>query len=397
LLLFFKVIVSYGVKWLPVWLPEGLSKVLDEYLMPLGLSYIVFQLISYHVDVSKGLCKSEKSLFTFTTYVMLFPKILVGPIVRYRDLYGQMICRKTNAQEMADGLRRFIQGLIKKTLIADTIAKTINPAFSLATPNFTTRIAWFVLAGYALQIYFDFSGYTDMAIGLGQMMGFRFMENFNYPYISKSVSEFWRRWHISLSTWFREYVFYPLERSRRKFKFMLQPVNFFIVFLLVGLWHGIAINFIIWGGIHGIALAFESSTFGRWMKKAWAPVQHAYTLVVVLIGWVFFRSPTLAYAIDFLARLAGSGKGISPLPFSVTRPLPFIDPSVWLAFITGLIFSLPIVPGLRQVWVQFMEKNPIRSLVGRIGADLFLLAFLILSIAAIITRATLITSVYARF
>jgi alginate O-acetyltransferase complex protein AlgI len=229
------------------------------------------------------------------------------------------------------------------------------------------------------------------------MMGFRFMENFNYPYISKSVSEFWRRWHISLSTWFREYVFYPMERSRRKFKFMLQPVNFLIVFLLVGLWHGIAINFIIWGGVHGIALAFESSTFGRSMKKAWAPIQHAYTLVVVLIGWVFFRSPTLAYAIDFLARLAGSGKGISQLPFSVTRPLPFIDPSVWLAFIIGLIFSLPIVPGLRQVWVQFMEKNPIRSLVGSIGADLFLLTFLILSIAAIITRATLITSVYAKF
>jgi alginate O-acetyltransferase complex protein AlgI len=206
-LIFFKLIVSYGVSWLHNWLPSDLTKFLELYLAPLGLSYIIFQLISYLVDIHNEFCESEKNFINFTLYVMLFPKILVGPIVRYRDISGQLIKREHNPKDIADGARRFIQGLAKKILIADTIAITINPAFSLATPNFLPWMAWFVLIGYALQLYFDFSGFTDMAIGLGQIMGFRFMENFNYPYISKSISEFWRRWHISLSTWFREYVF----------------------------------------------------------------------------------------------------------------------------------------------------------------------------------------------
>jgi alginate O-acetyltransferase complex protein AlgI len=397
ILFFFKCIVAYGVGWLPNLLPEGLVKILDQYLMPMGFSYIVFQMISYQADVFKGICGSEKSLYNFIIYVMLFPKILVGPIVRYRDLFGQMIERHINPQGMADGARRFIQGLVKKTLIADTIANTINPAFAIATPNYPTWVGWVALVGYSLQLYFDFSGYTDMAIGLGQIMGFRFVENFNYPYGSKSIAEFWRRWHMSLSTWFREYVFYPLERSRQKFKFMVQPLNFLIVFLLVGLWHGLTINFIVWGVVHGIALAFESTVFGRWLKKLWAPLQHLYTLVIILIGWVFFRSPTLNYAFDFFARLMGSSRGITQIPFSVTKPLPIIDPSVWLAIVLGIIFSMPIVPWFRKYWGQIVEKGVVWRAVGRVGSDLILIALLILSIAALLSRATVITSVYAKF
>ena len=397
LLFFFKDIVAYGVGWLPKRWPEWFVNTLNQYLMPLGFSYIVFQLISYLVDVYNGICESEKSLYNFTFYVMLFPKILVGPIVRYRDLFGQIIERQSNSRGMADGIRRFILGLVKKTLIADTIAYTINPAFALATPNFSTGIAWFVLIGYALQLYFDFSGYTDMAIGLGQMMGFRFMENFNYPYISKSIAEFWRRWHISLSTWFREYVFYPLEFSRRKFKFMVQPLNIFIVFLLTGLWHGITLNFILWGGVHGIALVFELTAWGKKLKKLWAPLQHGYALVVVLIGWVFFRSATLAYAFEFFARLAGSRTGITQLPFSVTQPLPIIEHSVWLAFALGILFSMPIMPWFRKVWDRLLDKGVGWRVVGRVGADLLLVALLVLSVAALLSRATVITSVYQKF
>ena len=397
LLFFFKDIVAFGVGWMPKWLPDWLVNTLKQYLMPLGFSYIVFQLISYLVDVYNGICESEKSLYNFTFYVMLFPKILVGPIVRYRDLFRQIIERQSNSRGMADGIRRFIQGLVKKTLIADTIANTINPAFALATPNFSTWIAWFVLIGYALQLYFDFSGYTDMAIGLGQMMGFRFMENFNYPYISKSIAEFWRRWHISLSTWFREYVFYPLEFSRRKFKFMVQPLNIFIVFLLTGLWHGITLNYILWGGVHGIALVFELTGLGKKLKTLWVPFQHLYALVVVLVGWVFFRSATLAYALEFFARLAGSRTGITQLPFSVTQPLPIIDHSVWLAFALGILFSLPILPWFRKGWDRLMEKSVGWRVAGRVGADLLLVALLVLSVAALVSRSTVITSVYQKF
>ena len=397
LLLLFKVLATYGMGWLPKGLPATQVSLVSQYLIPMGFSYIVFQLISYLVDVYNGICECEKSLYHFMLYVMMFPKIVVGPIVRYRDLAGPIKERQSGSQDIADGARRFIQGLIKKTLIADTIAATINPAFALSTPNFPTWIAWFVLIGYAIQIYFDFSGFTDMAIGLGQMLGFRFMENFNYPYISKSVAEFWRRWHISLSTWFREYVFYPLEFSRRKFKFLVQPLNILIVFLLVGLWHGLTLNFFIWGGVHGLALAVEATVLGKWLNKLWKPLQHIYTLALILVGWVFFRSASPAYAIAFFARLVGLGGAITPLPFSVTRPLPIIDPSVWLALGLGIIFSLPVVPWFRKLWDRIMAKDAVGQVVGWLGPDLLLLAFLILSFAAIVSRATVITSIYSKF
>jgi alginate O-acetyltransferase complex protein AlgI len=397
ILLFFKAIVAYGVEWLPKWSPEWLVTTLNQYLMPLGFSYLVFQLISYQVDIYNGICASEKSLYSFTLYVALFPKILIGPILRYRDLFAQIIERQSNSRDMADGLRRFFRGLVKKILIADTIADVINPAFSLSTPNFSTGIAWFVLVGYALQLYFDFSGYTDMAIGLGQIMGFRFMENFNYPYISKSIAEFWRRWHITLSTWFREYVFYPLELSRRKLKVMIQPLNIFIVFLLTGLWHGITLNYLLWGGVHGIALAFELTPVGKKLKKLWAPLQHLYALIVILAGWVFFRSATLDYALNLFARLMGSSKGITQLPYSITRPLPIIDHSVWLAFILGIIFSTPVVPWLCHHWERITEKSNGWRFIGQLVSDLFLVALLLLSIAALVYRNTAPTSIYQKY
>jgi alginate O-acetyltransferase complex protein AlgI len=396
-LIFFKVIASYGVEWLPHWVPGDFIKYFQLYLAPLGLSYIIFQLISYLVDIHNEYCDSEKSFADFALYIMLFPKILVGPIVRYRDISNQLLKRELNSRDVANGARRFIQGLAKKTLIADTIANTINPAFSLQTPNFLTGTAWFVLIGYALQLYFDFSGFTDMAIGLGQIVGFRFMENFNYPYISKSISEFWRRWHISLSTWFREYVFYPLEFSRRKAKFMIQPINIIIVFLLTGAWHGLTFNFLLWGAVHGAAIALESAFLAKWLKKAWAPIQHLYALTIVLIGWVFFRSGTLSYALGFFARMVGSSKGITPVPFSVTRPLPMIDHSVWLAIVLGIILSMPVIPALREYWQRVTGKYLVVQALGVLGTDLLLFTMLILSAAAMISRTNIPTSIYAKF
>jgi alginate O-acetyltransferase complex protein AlgI len=396
-LVFFKVIASYGVNWLDGILPGTVLDILSKYLAPLGLSYIVFQLIAYLVDVHNECCESEKSFKNFALYIMLFPKLLVGPIVRYRDISEQLSNRELHSHDVADGVRRFIRGLAKKILIADTLAAVVNPAFKLDFPNFSPALAWFVLIAYALQLYFDFSGLTDMAIGLGRLLGFTFMENFNYPYISRSISEFWRRWHISLSTWFREYVFYPLEFTRRKSNLMVQPLNILIVFLLTGLWHGLTLNFILWGGVHGVALALEAAFLGQWLKKLWRPIQHLYTLLVVLIGWVLFRSPDLHYAFGFLARLVGSTKGITPIPFSITQPLPIIDHTVWLAVIFGILFSLPVIPFIQKKWARLTAKIVFFQVFGNLTNDLVLLLMLILVASSLVSRTNLPASIYAGF
>jgi alginate O-acetyltransferase complex protein AlgI len=229
-------------------------------------------------------------------------------------------------------------------------------------------------------LYFDFSGYTDMAIGIGRMMGLRFIENFNFPYISKSIGEFWRRWHISLSSWFRDFVFYPLER--RRLNRLGQAINILIVFLLTGLWHGFALNFVVWGLLHGAALVFEGSPLGRKFRTLWSPIQHVYALGVILVGWVFFRSPTTHFAIMFLRRLLGDARGLKPLPFEVTSPLPFIEPTFVLALLAGILLSLPVS--------QWLEQVRVRLPTGRIGvwftflfiSDLVWILVLIVSIAA---------------
>lgn len=395
-LVFYKLISGYGTAWLGLFLmPEGIDA-LQQHGLPLGLSYIVFQLISYQVDVYNELADSEKRFLTFALYVLLFPKIIVGPIARYRDLAAQFEERQLTPAGVAEGVRRFILGLAKKALIADTLGRIVNPAFDLPAPNFSTGIAWLVMAGYALQLYFDFSGYTDMAIGLGQMLGFRFVENFNYPYISKSISEFWRRWHISLSSWFRDYVFYPLEFTRRRADRLRQQLHVLIVFLLTGLWHGLTLTFVAWGLLHGLAIALEMGGLGRALKRAWAPLQHAYALAVILVGWVFFRSASLSYAGQFLARLAGWQGGITPLPYTMTQPLPVIDPSVWLALAAGILFSLPVFPAVQKSWQQFAARRRVFAGVGVAGADLVLLLLLAASVAALVS-ARYVTNIYGGF
>ncbi|MEY2819743.1 MAG: hypothetical protein RL275_3206 [Chloroflexota bacterium] len=303
---------------------------------PLGLSYIAFQVISYLVDAYKAPENHEKDILKFSFYLLLFPKILVGPIVPYRQVKAQIEDLRSVPQDMADGLRRFLKGFIKKVLIADTLATVVTPIFNLSSPTITPGFAWLIIISYSLQLYYDFSGYTDMAIGLGNMMGIRFMENFNFPYLSKSISDFWRRWHISLSTWFREIVFYPLERHR--YKWYGQQINILIVFILTGLWHGLTRNFLLWGLFHGSVLVFESTGLGRKLRNLWMPLQHLYTLLVILVGWVIFRSPTPDFAFDFLRRLAGDMNGIQILPFELTSPLPIIEPTYLMALILGFVF-----------------------------------------------------------
>jgi alginate O-acetyltransferase complex protein AlgI len=347
---------------------------------PLGLSYVTFQVIAYLVEVYGKAGESEKDILSFSFYLLLFPKIPVGPITRYRQLREQIQNIQVEPQDVAEGIRRFICGFAKKALIADTLAKVVSPIFNLTSPAISPSIAWLVIVSYSLQLYFDFSGYTDMAIGIGRMMGFRFMENFNFPYLSKSIGDFWRRWHISLSSWFRDFVFYPLER--RRLKWIGQPVNILIVFALTGLWHGMTRNFLIWGLIHGLALVFESTFIGRKLRMSWAPVQHIYALGVILVGWVFFRSPTPDFALDFLRRLMGDMRGFKILPFEITSPLPIIEPTFLLALFTGVLISFPIGSWIQKQLDAVSHDKPILKLSFQVLYDLGLVFIFLASVAA---------------
>ncbi|MBK7455211.1 MAG: MBOAT family protein, partial [Anaerolineales bacterium] len=250
------------------------------------------------------------------------------------------------------------------------------------------------LTDYTLQIFFDFSGYTDMAIGLARMIGFRLPENFDFPYIAQSISDFWRRWHITLSTWFREYVFYPLER--RRFRLAGQQINILIVFLLTGLWHGFKPTFIVWGLLHGIALAAESAGFGRWLKQTWRPIRHIYTLAVIVAGWVFFRSNTLEFSYWFFRRLAGDASGLTLLPFSVSTPMPFIEPSFILALAAGVFFSLPVSSIWKQMRASLEKRQENFYFPIQIFEDAALVLLFVLGLAMLLSN-TFLPNLYAKF
>ena len=362
-------------------LPFSIENWLADLIFPIGLSYITFQVISYLVDVYKGTCSSEKNFLHFCLYIFFFPKLLTGPITPYRSIRDQLHHPSPEIQNVANGLRRFAYGLAKKVLIADQLAKVVNAAFGLKTPNFSPDIAWLVLISFALQLYFDFSGYIDMALGLGQALGFQLPENFDFPYLSRSISEFWRRWHMTLSGWFREYIFYPLERKR--LPVFGQQINILIVFLLTGLWHGLTLPYVVWGLIHGIAIVLESTFFGRWLRKTWYPIQHIYALSVILFSWIFFRSSSMEFAWLFLKRLFGDLSGITVLPFSTTTPLPFIEPTFLLAFAMGIIFSLPVSQWLGNLRERLVSRLPRLTLPVQIVSDGVVLLLLWASVTAL--------------
>jgi alginate O-acetyltransferase complex protein AlgI len=394
LLAAFKLFAAYGMDLFsglaPIF-PERLNGWLTSLTFPLGLSYVSFQIISYLLDVNKKAVKPERSLVNFAFYILMFPKLLVGPIVRYRSLAESLPAPTLDPNQVADGVRRFLRGFAKKVLIADVLAKLVNAVFSLPVEASTPAYAWLALIAYALQIFFDFSGYTDMAIGLAAMMGMRFIENFNYPYIAQSVGDFWRRWHISLSSWFRDYVFYPLERRRAPI--IGQSLNILIVFLLTGLWHGVTSGFIIWGLLHGFFLALEGLFLNRWLKAAWLqPIRHLYTLSALLLTWLFFRAPSLEYALDFLRLLAGNVQGHIQLSFSETSPLPFIEPSFLLALAAAVLLCLPIAPWLQKQ----VEKYPRLVFPLTVAGDLLLMAFFVLSVG-MMTSSKFLPGIYGSF
>lgn len=293
-------------------LPESLKNI----ALPIGISFYTFQIMSYIIDVYRKNVPVQKNILKLALYISLFPQLIAGPIVRYTDIVGQMDDRKWDSGKICEGISRFIVGLSKKVFISNTVAQTADLIFQTDYTTLGVSGAWLGIICYTLQIYFDFSGYSDMAIGLGKMFGFDFLENFNYPYISKSIQEFWRRWHISLSSWFRDYLYIPLG-GNRKGKARTYRNNG-IVFLLCGLWHGASWTFAFWGLYHGAFLILEKMVLGKYLKKLWAPLQHLYALLVVMVGWVFFRADTFWGAVQYLKAMVGmNGLGsINPLALS---------------------------------------------------------------------------------
>ena len=395
ILSFFKFSTAFGSNgFLWLHLPPNWITPIVGLAVPIGLSYVTFQMISYLVDVRKGTAPVEKNFIAFSAYLLFFPKLTSGPITRYKPFATQMEKLNPSMDDIARGFRRLLAGFVKRALIANQLAPMANAVFNLPTANVEPKFAWLGLLAYTLQIYFDFSGYTDMAIGLAMMIGIRLPENFDFPYIAQSISEFWRRWHITLSTWFREYVFYPLER--RRFRWAGQQTNILIVFLLTGLWHGFRPTFIVWGLLHGFAIAVESLGFGRWLKQTWRPIRHLYTLIVIIVGWIFFRSADLQFSYWFFRRLAGDISGLTPLPFSISTPMPFVEPSFVLALAAGIFFSLPISSIWNQARTSIEKRQEYFFFLFQIFEDAALVLLFVLGLALLLSN-TFLPNLYAKF
>jgi alginate O-acetyltransferase complex protein AlgI len=273
--------------------------------LPLGISFYTFHILSYVIDVYRGRIRPQKSLVLFALYISMFPQLVAGPIVKYADIEAQLADRSVNFQKFTSGLNRFLCGLAKKVLLANNIGLLWSEVKVMPGSELSVLLAWAGIIAFTLQIYFDFSGYSDMAIGLGKMLGFRFKENFRYPYISQSVSEFWRRWHISLGSWFRDYVYIPLGGNRAGKRRLI--LNLFVVWFLTGLWHGASWNFVFWGLYFGVLILIEKMFLEKHMKRWPQAVRHLYLLLAVVIGWVFFDFTNLADALGFLHIMFGLG------------------------------------------------------------------------------------------
>ncbi|MBQ7975548.1 MAG: MBOAT family protein [Clostridia bacterium] len=268
--------------------------------LPIGISFFTFQAMSYVIDVYRGKEQVQKNLFDLVLYVSFFPQLIAGPIVRYETVAAQIRERTETLEMFTYGIKRFIVGLGKKVMLANTLALVSDMAFDMNPELLSTSMAWIGIVAYTLMIYFDFSGYSDMAIGLGKMFGFTFEENFNYPYISKSITEFWRRWHISMQTWFRDYLYFPLGGSRSK-TVAKRVFNLFVVWLATGIWHGANWTFIVWGMFYFVLQFFEK--YFKPFNKIPGWIRYIYTMLFVMLGWVLFRSTTISGAIEYMGRM----------------------------------------------------------------------------------------------
>jgi len=323
-LLFFKY-ANFFIENLALLPGLGGLKPIEGLKLPVGISFYTFQIMSYTIDVYRGDARVQRRIVPFGAYVTLFPQLIAGPIVRYSDVDEQLTNRKETVDKFASGVQRFCAGLAKKVLLADTVYVLLGHYHDAFAFEQTVLGAWLIVILYTFQIYFDFSGYSDMAIGLGRMLGFEFLENFNYPYISKSITEFWRRWHISLSTWFREYVYIPLGGNRRGK--LRQYRNIAVVWLLTGFWHGASWNFLLWGAYFCVLLIVEKLFLYKWLQKAPAVLAHLYTMFFVCISWLIFYFTDLGEGLTCLKAMFGVGVSSFATPtvvYDLLRSMPLL-------------------------------------------------------------------------
>ncbi len=356
----------------------------SQIILPIGISFYTFQALSYVIDLYRKKIKVQRNYAKLALYISFFPQLIAGPIVRYEDIEQQMDVRVLTPQKTAYGIKRFVYGLSKKVLIANAMALIVDKIYAVNVGDLSTGIAWVAAICYTLQIYFDFSGYSDMAIGLGKMFGFDFIENFNYPYISTSIKDFWRRWHISLSTWFKEYLYIPLGGNRKGA--MRTYLNLFIVFLATGLWHGASWNFVFWGIYNGFFLIIERLFLGKLLDKCkFKFVNVIYSLLVVVVGWVFFRVESMSGALSVVQTLFVPTAGSAALNI-----WQFIDlKAIWL-ICAGILFCGVIQKNRKLQHSLYNEQKTY-------GFEIFILAGLFFLCILALISGTYNPFIYFRF
>nr|WP_330400487.1 MBOAT family O-acyltransferase [Clostridioides difficile] len=356
--------------------------------LPLGISFFTFQTMSYVIDVYRKDGRVQRNIFDLALYVSLFPQLVAGPIVRYQTVDEQISKRIHSNEKFAVGVNRFICGLAKKVILANQLGMVADGVFSANIANLSIAESWLGIICYTLQIYFDFSGYSDMAIGLGKIFGFDFLENFNYPYISQSVSEFWRRWHISLSSWFRDYVYIPLGGNR--VSPIKQYTNLFVVWSLTGIWHGANWTFLTWGIYYGILISIEKVFLGKLLKKVPQIFRHIYLILIVMIGWVFFRADNIVQASEFVQVLFGVGSS----PICNNSFIMYINDYGYI-IILSIIFAIPIMPKLKSI-LKSKTKKLVESNFVYILRSTFLVALMFI-VVVILINSTYNPFLYFRF
>lgn len=364
------------------------SFAVPEILLPLGISFYTFHSMSYVIDVYRKHGDVQKNPINMALYIAFFPQLVAGPLVRYQTVAAQLKHRVETFDKFTEGVKRFIIGLAKKMLLANNVGLIADEIFKTPANELSVGMAWIGIIAYSLQIYFDFSGYSDMAIGLAKMFGIDFLENFNYPYVSRTISEFWRRWHISLGTWFRDYVYIPLGGSKKGK--LITYRNLFAVWFITGFWHGASWTFVAWGLYFGIIIAIEKAFLEKLIFKLWRPFQHMYALVLIISGWVLFRAETFSYAFGYLKVMFGFGN----VPLFDEKAAFYLTNYSVLLFL-AIISATPLFKWLMEKLFTSGSKK-VYVLGNEIGAPVYYAAVLLLSIAYMV-NATFNPFIYFRF
>ena len=347
---------------------------LSNIILPIGISFYTFQIISYEIDVYKKRVNVQKNLLKLATYIFMFPQLIAGPIVRYSDIEHELDKRKHSFDNFSYGVERFMIGLFKKVLIANTLGELAN--ILITSTDISILLYWIFAISYMLQIYFDFSGYSDIAIGLGRMFGFHFLENFNYPYMATSITDFWHRWHISLSSWFRDYIYIPLGGNRKGVKKQIR--NILIVWLLTGLWHGANYTFIVWGLLFGIMLIIEKFILSKYLKNTPYIIKRIYTLFIVLISFVIFRADNINEAFNIIKGLFGFNTKVFSNSFTI-----YYLKSYFIILLLGIILSTPLLSNI----ITRLRKNNVLNKIINLFEPLLIILILVLVTACLIDNS----------